>query len=139
MQERCKIAREILKMAGVDDAFIRQKSARARAKTTTPLLRAQSGFFFSQLLGCGQTGDHSLEDIAKFGYRPGMKVKTFKNPSYFWLHCLETQSRYLVIFQKTFVEIWLHEKTKKTHSFSHFEFFLAELSCKLQCFLVSIL
>jgi predicted phage gp36 major capsid-like protein len=44
MQERCKIAREILKMAGVDDAFIRQKSA--RAQTTTPLLRAQSGIIF---------------------------------------------------------------------------------------------
>jgi predicted O-methyltransferase YrrM len=44
MQERCKIARENLKMAGVDDAFIRQKSA--RAQTTMPLLRAQSGFFF---------------------------------------------------------------------------------------------
>jgi hypothetical protein len=44
-------------------------------------LRAQSGFFFPQFLGCGQTGDHSQEDLDKFGYRPGMKLKTFKNPS----------------------------------------------------------
>jgi hypothetical protein len=24
---------------------------------------------------CSQTGDHPHEDLAKFGYRPGMKVK----------------------------------------------------------------
>jgi hypothetical protein len=76
------------------------KRARARAETTTPLLRAQSGFFFSQFLGCGQTGDHSQEDVDKFGYWPGMKVKTFKNRSYFWLHCLEPNQDILWFFKK---------------------------------------
>jgi hypothetical protein len=53
------------------------------------------------------------EDLAKFGYRPGMKVKTFMNPSYFWLRYLELNQDNLVIFQKTFVEIWLQRKLKK--------------------------
>jgi hypothetical protein len=33
-----------------------------------------AGFFFSILWYC-QTGDHPQEDLAKFGYRSGMKVK----------------------------------------------------------------
>ncbi len=138
MQERCKIAREILKMAGVDDAFIRQKSARARAETTTPLLRAQSGFFFSQFLGCGQTGDHSQEDLDKFGYRRGMKVKTFKNPPYFWLHCLDP-IKISCDFSKNICRNLATRKLKKHTVLAILTFILAELSCKLQFFFVPIL
>jgi hypothetical protein len=68
MQERCKIARENLKMAGVDDAFIRQKSARARTNNDA-IVENSVRVCFSQFLGCGQTGDHSQEDLDKFGYR----------------------------------------------------------------------
>jgi hypothetical protein len=28
---------------------------------------------------------HPQEDLAKFGYRPEMKVENFNNPSIFWL------------------------------------------------------
>jgi len=38
---------------------------------------------------------HPQEDLAKFGYRPTMKVENFKNPFIFWLLCLEP-----------FVKIW---------------------------------
>jgi len=35
---------------------------------------SHAGFLFS-ILWCCQTGDHPQEDLAKFGYRSGMKVK----------------------------------------------------------------
>jgi hypothetical protein len=38
---------------------------------------------------------HPQEDLAKFNYRPTMKVENFKNPFIFWLLCL-----------KPFVKIW---------------------------------
>jgi len=58
-------------------------------KTTDPFsiyvpVSKGSRVFFS-ILWCSQTGDHPQEDSAKFGYRPGMKVKRSKNPSHFWL------------------------------------------------------
>ncbi len=41
--------------------------------------------FFSSILRCSQTGNHPQEDLAKFGYRPDMKVEKIKNPFTFWL------------------------------------------------------
>jgi hypothetical protein len=41
--------------------------------------------FFCSILWCSQTGHHPWEDLAKFGYRPNMEVKKFKNPSTIWL------------------------------------------------------
>jgi hypothetical protein len=41
------------------------------------------GFSFP-IMWCSQTGDHPHEDLAKFGYGPGMKVKKIKIiPLYF--------------------------------------------------------
>jgi hypothetical protein len=42
-------------------------------------------FFFPLVFLCSPTGDHSQEDLAKFGNRPDMKVENFKNPVVFWL------------------------------------------------------
>ncbi len=36
-----------------------------------------------QFLWCSQTGDHPQEDLAKFGYKPYLKVENFKNPFIF--------------------------------------------------------
>jgi hypothetical protein len=36
------------------------------------------GFLFP-IVWCSQTGDHPHEDLAKFGYGPGMKVKKIKS------------------------------------------------------------
>jgi hypothetical protein len=33
--------------------------------------------FFFLILLCDKTGDHTQEDLAKFGYRPDMKVEFF--------------------------------------------------------------
>jgi len=33
--------------------------------------------FFFPILLCDKTGDHPQEDLAKFGYRPDMKVEIF--------------------------------------------------------------
>jgi hypothetical protein len=47
-------------------------------------------FFFLvcfQFLWCSQTGNHLKKDLVKFGYRPNVKVKSFKNPFIFWLPC----------------------------------------------------
>jgi hypothetical protein len=42
-------------------------------------------YSFFSILWCSETGDHSQEDLAKFGYGTGTKIKKFKNPSQFWL------------------------------------------------------
>jgi hypothetical protein len=42
-------------------------------------------FFFPLVFLCSPTGDHSQEDLTKFGNRPDMKVENFKNPVVFWL------------------------------------------------------
>jgi hypothetical protein len=42
------------------------------------------GWFISFFL-CSPIGDHSQEDLAKFGNRSDMKVENFKNPFVFWL------------------------------------------------------
>ncbi len=46
---------------------------------------AYKHFFFPLVFLCSPTGDHSQEDLAKFGNRPDMKVENFKNPVVFWL------------------------------------------------------
>jgi hypothetical protein len=38
---------------------------------------------------CSQTGDHPHEDLAKFGYGPGMKVKKKKESFYISATLLE--------------------------------------------------
>jgi hypothetical protein len=40
--------------------------------------------FFS-ILWCSQIDDHWQEELPKFGYRPYMIIKDFKNPFIFWL------------------------------------------------------
>ncbi len=53
---------------------------------------------FLSILWCSQSGDHPQEDLAKFDYRPDMKV--FKNPLIFWLG----------ICWNLLVEIWQFRK-----------------------------
>ncbi len=57
----------------------------------------KQGWFFS-ILWCSQTGDYSQEDLAKFGYRPDVKVSIFINPFVFWLltrHCCRFLANFL--------------------------------------------
>jgi len=50
-----------------------------------------------------QNGDHSQEDLAKFGYRSGMKIfKKFTSFLFFWL-LAGTFCRNLVIFNFLFL------------------------------------
>jgi predicted RecB family nuclease len=54
------------------------------------------------------------EDLAKFGYTLGMKVKKFKNPFPFWLHAKEPNRETWKFFQKNvkrrFSQIWLYTR-----------------------------
>ncbi len=48
----------------------------------------KQGFLF-QILWCSQTDYHSQEELAIFGYRPDVKVKSAKNWLVFWLPAVE--------------------------------------------------
>jgi hypothetical protein len=37
-------------------------------------------FFSLQILWHSQSGDHPLEDLAKYGYKPNMKLQNFNHP-----------------------------------------------------------
>jgi hypothetical protein len=41
--------------------------------------------FSFQFLLCSQTGNHPHEDLARFGYKPNVKVEKLKNSFTFWL------------------------------------------------------
>jgi hypothetical protein len=55
------------------------------------------GFFL--ILWCNHTGNHPLEELAKFGSRSKRKVENFKNPAIFWL---KQKFPYTGQFQKLF-------------------------------------
>ncbi len=46
-------------------------------------------FFFLPILWCSQAGDHLQEDLAKFGHRPDMKIKKFKESFVYFGYLLE--------------------------------------------------
>jgi hypothetical protein len=69
----------------------------------------QAFFFFPpSFFLCSPTGDHSQEDLAKFGNRPEMKVENFKNPFVFWL-LAKTCCKILAIYMCVCARAHAHE------------------------------
>jgi hypothetical protein len=53
--------------------------------------------FFS-ILWCSQIDDHQQEELPKFGYRPYMIIKGFKNPFIFWLFAWSCRKNLTISF-----------------------------------------
>jgi hypothetical protein len=66
--------------------------------------------FFLSILQRSQSVDDAHEDLAKFGYKPNMKVELFH--LYFWVH-IWTMCKNLEIFLKFWLNYFLIENLKK--------------------------
>jgi hypothetical protein len=78
-----------LKVGGPWESFLKApkelpQSQRTRVEDSTTA-RGQKGIFF-QFCHVAKLAIIDKNNLAKFGYRPDVTVKIFKNSSHFWLH-----------------------------------------------------